>query len=42
MTVSGHTPYASMTKAELVDEIMRLNKEVSLLRKRLAIYKEMK
>jgi hypothetical protein len=42
MTVSGHTPYASMTKAELVDEIMRLNKENSMLKKRLAIYREMK
>lgn len=42
MTVSGHTHYASMTKAELVDEIMRLNREITMLRKRLAIYKEMR
>lgn len=42
MTVSGHTPYAGMTKAELVDEVIRLNKENTLLRKRLAIYREMR
>ncbi|HEX9678497.1 MAG TPA: hypothetical protein VJZ68_09010 [Nitrososphaera sp.] len=42
MTVSGQTPYANMTKAELVDEVMRLNRENSMLKKRLAIYKEMK
>jgi regulator of replication initiation timing len=42
MTVSGHTPYASMTKAELVEEVVRLNRENAMLRKRLAIYKEMR
>jgi hypothetical protein len=42
MTVSGHTPYANMTKAELIDEIIRLNKENAMLKKRLAIYKEMR
>lgn len=42
MTVSGHTSYSGMTKAELIDEIMRLNKENSMLKKRLAIYREMK
>lgn len=42
MTVSGHAPYASMTKAELVEEVIRLNKENTILRKRLAIYKEMR
>jgi len=42
MTVSGHTPYATMTKAELVEEVMRLTRENTMLRKRLAIYKEMR
>ncbi len=42
MTVSGQTPYSGMTKAELIDEVIRLNKENSMLKKRLAIYKEMK
>lgn len=42
MTVSGHTHYAGMTKAELVDEIIRLNREISMLKKRLAIYRDMK
>ena len=42
MTLSGQAPYASMTKAQLVDEIMRLNRENSMLKKRLAIYKDMK
>lgn len=42
MTVSGHTSYTSMTKAELIDEVIRLNKENTMLRKRLAIYKEMR
>lgn len=42
MTVSGQSPYASMTKAELVEEVIRLSRENSMLKRRLAIYKEMK
>lgn len=38
MTVSGYTHYAGMTEAELVDEIIRLNREISMLNKRLAFY----
>jgi hypothetical protein len=42
MTVSSHSQYSGMTKAELIDEIVRLSRENSMLKKRLAIYKEMK
>jgi hypothetical protein len=49
MTLSEHQKYAGKTKSELIDEILRLsrevrekNDEVSLLRKKLTLYKSIK
>jgi hypothetical protein len=49
MTLSEHQKYSGKTRSELVDEILRLSREVrekndelSLLRKKLALYKSIK
>lgn len=46
MSLSEHQRYAAKTKTELIDEIIDLNKqlrtkslEISLLKKKLAVYK---
>ncbi len=49
MTLSGYTKYAEKSKSELIEEIIRLNKEIkskneeiALLKKRLSLYKSIK
>lgn len=49
MTLSEHQKYAGKTRSELIDEILRLarevrekNDELLLLRKKLALYKSLK
>jgi hypothetical protein len=49
MTLTGYTKYAEKSKAELIEEIIRLNKEIkgkneeiALLKKRLSLYKSIK
>ena len=48
MTISTTTPYSSKTKGELIEEIMRLKKELKarndeiiMLKKRLSLYKSL-
>jgi hypothetical protein len=49
MTLSEHQRYAGKTRSELIDEIVRLTKEVrekndeiSVLKKKIALYKSIK
>lgn len=49
MTLTEHHRYATKTKTELIEEIIRLNKElltkkseVAILKKKLAIYESLK
>lgn len=49
MTLTEHHKYATKTKSELIDEIIRLNKEIvekkseiAILKKKLAIYESLK
>ena len=49
MTLSEHQRYAGRTRSELIDEVVRLTKEVreknneiSVLKKKIALYKSIK
>lgn len=49
MTLTEHQKYAGKSRSELIDEIVRLNgevrarnEEISLLKKKLSIYKSIK
>jgi hypothetical protein len=49
MTLTEHQKYADKTRSELIDEIIRLggelrarNEEISLLKKKLSIYRSIK